>query len=207
MTAMKIALAALFIACSTGGSWAGGDADPDARGASLAQRDCAWCHGTSQQGYATAPRIAGQKSEYIESQLRSFRTHSRDNPKSMQYMWGAAASVGGQSVHAIALYLSALKPEPAEDGDASLTERGHAVYRDGLQEANIPSCVACHGPNGEGVGSIPRLGGLSYDYLKRKLAQWGEGYHAAAAAPMPGVASKLSTPEIEAISSYLSFVK
>jgi cytochrome c553 len=51
------------------------------------------------------------------------------------------------------------------------------------------------------------VGGLSYHYLKRRLEQWGEGYHAAAAAPMPGVASQLSENEIQALASYLSFVK
>jgi cytochrome c553 len=58
-----------------------------------------------------------------------------------------------------------------------------------------------------GAGEIPRLAGLSYHYLKRRLEQWGEGYHAAAAAPMPGIATQLSTNEIEALASYLSFVK
>ena len=56
---------------------------------SLPVRNCTWCHGTSAQGFATAPRLAGQRDQYIESQLLSFSTHSRDNPLSKQYMWGA----------------------------------------------------------------------------------------------------------------------
>jgi hypothetical protein len=48
--------------------------------------------------------------------------------------------------------------------------------------------------------------GLSYSYLKKRLEQWGEGFHAAAE-PMPQVASKLSLNEIEALASYLSFVE
>ena len=77
---------------------------------------------------------------------------------------------------------------------------------------NIPSCVACHGPNAEGAaaqgaGQIPRLGGLSYYYLKKRLEQWGEGYHATALPPMPEIATKLSENDIEALASYLSFVK
>ena len=69
------------------------------------------------------------------------------------------------------------------------------------------SCAVCHGPNAEGIRQIPRLGGLSYYYLKQKLEQWGEGYHAAAEPPMPRIASKLSPNQIEALASYLSFVK
>jgi cytochrome c553 len=43
--------------------------------------------------------------------------------------------------------------------------------------------------------------------LKRRLAQWGEGYHATALVPMPEIASKLSDNDIEALASYLSFVR
>ena len=76
-----------------------------------------------------------------------------------------------------------------------------------MPEANIVACVACHGPNAEGVGEIPRLGGLAYTYLKRRLQQWGEGYHGAVALPMPHIASTLSRNQIEELASYLSFVK
>jgi cytochrome c553 len=51
------------------------------------------------------------------------------------------------------------------------------------------------------------LGGLSYYYLKRRLEQWGEGYHATALPPMPEIASKLSAGDVEALASYLSFVR
>ncbi len=52
---------------------------------------------------------------------------------------------------------------------------------------------------------IPRLAGLSYAYLKRRLGQWKEGYHPAAK-PMPRVARSLSDVQIEALASYLSFL-
>ena len=44
-------------------------------------------------------------------------------------------------------------------------------------------------------------------YLKRRLAQWGEGYHAVGAYPMPRVARNLSPNEIDALASYLSFIR
>jgi hypothetical protein len=43
--------------------------------------------------------------------------------------------------------------------------------------------------------------------LKRRLEQWGEGYHAAAGPPMPDIAGKLSPNQIDALASYLSFIK
>jgi cytochrome c553 len=170
-------------------------------------RNCTWCHGTSAQGYAPAPGLAGQRSQYIENQLAGFRTHARDNPFSKQYMWGAVASLDAQTAHALAIYFSSLPPKAARDGDIELVAEGKKIYQEGMPDSNIVACVVCHGPNAEGVSQIPRLAGLSFSYLKRKLGQWAQGYHAAAGPPMPDIASKLSPNQVEALASYLSFVR
>jgi cytochrome c553 len=169
--------------------------------------NCTWCHGAAAQGYNPAPRLAGQTREYIESQIASFKGHVRDNPDSRQYMWGAAENVSPQRAHDLAVYFSTLPARPANDGLRELTAIGRTIYRDGVPEGNIVACIACHGPNAEGVGEIPRLGGLGYTYLKRRLQQWGEGYNATARHPMPSVAAKLSREQIEALASYLSFAQ
>jgi len=174
---------------------------------SLALRDCTWCHGTSAQGYTPAPRLAGQQREYIQIQLHDFKNHARDNPFSQQYMWGAAEYISDQRVRDLALYFASLPGRPANDGIKDFAALGRAIYYDGIPEANIVACVACHGPNAEGAGTIPRLGGLSYAYLKDRLVQWGYGYHANARPPMPRIAGRLSANQIEELASYLSFVK
>ncbi len=170
-------------------------------------RNCTWCHGTSAQGYMTAPRLAGQRYEYLEKQLLNFKNHTRDNPFSMQYMWDAVAYLGPQTARDLALYFSTVPPKPADDGNWDLAPIGKAIYDQGIPEQNVVACAACHGPDAEGVREIPRLGGLSYSYLKRRLDQWGEGFHAAAQLPMPFIAGKLSPSDIEAIASYLSFAR
>jgi cytochrome c553 len=174
---------------------------------SPAVRNCTWCHGTSAQGYAPAPRLAGQRSQYLENQLAGFRTHGRDNPFSKQYMWDAAASLNTQAARDLATYFSTLPPKAAGDGVTELVAAGKAIYQEGMPDSNIVACVVCHGPNAEGVGQIPRLGGLAYSYLKRTLEQWAQGYHAASGPPMPDIAGKLSPSQIEELASYLSFVK
>lgn len=174
---------------------------------SQAIRNCTWCHGGSTQGYTPAPRLAGQRAGYIEQQLVSFGRHTRDSPFSRQYMWGAAGNLDPQAARDLAVYFSQLPPRPANDGDRELVARGERIYQRGMPEANIAACVACHGPNAEGVGLIPRLGGLAYSYLKRRLEQWHQGYHGALAAPMPHIATQLSREQIEQLASYLSFVK
>ncbi len=183
------------------------DIDAVCIGEALAERNCTWCHGPSAQGFATAPQLAGQQPAYVENQLRNFYDHSRDNPLSRQYMWGAAAKVDAGTAHDLAAYFQSAVPQPAADGDEALVPAGKTLYEEGSPEGNIVPCVACHGPNAPGVRNIPRLAGLSYPYLKRRLTQWGEGFHQSAAAPMPGIASKLSEEQICALASYLSYMQ
>ena len=170
-------------------------------------RNCTWCHGTSAQGYTIAPRLAGQRPFYLESQIRSFREHIRDNPYSKQYMWSAVAALRPDAAHDLAAYFATIPPKPANDGNRNLAARGRAIYMEGIPEANIAACYACHGPNAEGIREIPRLGGLAQAYLKARLEQWGQGYHSAAGSPMPIVARTLGPDEIEALTSFLSFVR
>jgi cytochrome c553 len=170
-------------------------------------KNCTWCHGTSAQGVSTAPRLAGQRHQYIEKQLASFNRHTRDNPFSRQFMWGAVAALSPRSARELADYFSTLPPKAASDGDPGLVATGKTIYELGIPASNVVSCLVCHGPNAEGVREIPRLGGLAYSYLQRRLGQWGEGYHAAGSYPMPRVARSLSPKEIDALASYLSFLK
>jgi cytochrome c553 len=170
-------------------------------------RNCTWCHGTSAQGYTVAPRLAGQRSAYLELQLRGFHARYRDNPLSRQYMWGAAAALEPEAARNLAAYFATIPPRPANDGDRTLVAAGRSIYMEGLPEANIAACYACHGPNAEGIRDIPRLGGLARSYLKARLQQWGQGYHSVPGSPMPLVARPLDPAEIESLASYLSFVR
>jgi len=170
-------------------------------------KNCTWCHGVnSAQGFSTAPRLAGQRTSYIEKEIGAFHEHIRDNPNSRKYMWNAVGDLGPSAARDLAAYFSAQPPRAAEDGNRDLVAAGRQIYQEGIAETNIVTCTVCHGPNAEGIRDIPRLGGLSYYYLKRRLEQWNEGYHAAAA-PMPQVARALSANEIEALASYLSFIE
>ena len=178
-----------------------------AQAESLAVRNCTWCHGSSARGYTPAPQLAGQRPQYLENQLAAFIHHTRDNPQSKLYMWGATANLNPQTVHNLATYFAALPARAANDGDPELAALGRTIYQEGMPNSNIVACVVCHGPNAEGVRDIPRLGGLAYSYLKRRLRQWGEGYSAGTAPPMPDIASKLSSQQVEALASYLSFIK
>jgi len=170
-------------------------------------RNCTWCHGASAQGYTIAPRLAGQRPAYLETQLGSFHAHFRDNPLSKQYMWSAVAALAPQAAQDLAAYFASIPPRPANDGNRNLAAAGRSIYMEGIPEANIVACYACHGPNAEGIRDIPRLGGLSHSYLRARLQQWGQGYHSVPGSPMPLVARPLRPAEIDALTSYLSFVR
>ena len=119
---------------------------------------------------------------------------------------GATARLTPERASEFAAYFAALPAEPASDGNSALVEAGRVLYEQGAAQSEVAACIVCHGPNAQGFEAIPRLGGLSYGYLKGRLAQWSEGYHASAF-PMPQVATRLSPEEVEALASYLSFLR
>lgn len=78
------------------------------------------------------------------------------------------------------------------------------------RESRIPIlwlALLVMGPMLRGSEKFPVWQDWSSSYLKRRLEQWGEGYSTAIGPPMPHIAGTLSANDIEALASYLSFVK
>src|ERR1700687_6000670 len=138
-------LVILAILCSPVPSWAGSSV-------AASVRNCTWCHGTGAQGYTIAPRLAGQRALYIEAQLRGYAAHIRDNPLSQQYMWGATANLRTATVRDLPDYFAPLPPKSAHDGRRGLADRAQSICLQGIPEANIVACLACHCPAGPGGG-------------------------------------------------------
>lgn len=65
---------------------------------------CATCHGPDAAGTDAFPRLAGQSSQYLLKQLRSFQ----NNMRNMAVMHGVAAGLKGQEMEAVASYLQGL---------------------------------------------------------------------------------------------------
>jgi cytochrome c553 len=127
MRGIRLRLAVLAIGCLAVSAIAGHAESP-------AVRNCTWCHGTGAQGFTPAPRLAGQRPQYLENQLAEFRTHGRDNPLSKQYMWGAAENLDAQTAHNLAAYFSTLPPKAAGDGDTELVATGRTIYQQGMPQ-------------------------------------------------------------------------
>ncbi|MFY9642161.1 MAG: c-type cytochrome [Rhodomicrobium sp.] len=182
-----------------GGEW---PIDP----AAYVTRNCAFCHGDpTLQGRAITPRLAGQHQEYIVIQLERMRDRTRDNVFSLRHMTPAAVKILPDSFCELGAFISTLPPETAADGNPELKAMGEEIFTNGVPSENIPACQFCHGPEAQGIGMFPRLGGQSYFYMRRRLTQWGEGF-SAVSPYMPHIASLLRPEQIEAVASYLSFV-
>ena len=71
---------------------------------------------------------------------------------------------------------------------------------------DLPSCVACHGPQLLGVApAMPGLLGLPADYINGQLGDWRNGArHAAEPDCMAHIAKQLTLDEVGAVSRWLA---
>ena len=89
---------------------------------------------------------------------------------------------------------------------------GKEIFQDGVPDANIAACAACHGPDAMGHEQIPRLAGQLYSYVVKELADWGteRGQNPAkpdTSAIMLPIAHSLNKRQIEAVAAYVSSLK
>ncbi len=172
---------------------------------------CKDCHGAAAQGYRgyfPIPRLAGQQPEYLENQLRAFIEHRRTN----NIMFNVAHALSPAMVSALAAHFRSLNPAPIGGAPKALAAEGRKIFQDGVPDANIAACAACHGPDATGTGEIPRLAGQLYPYVIKELVNWGHERGQNPARPdtstiMSPVAHSLNKSQIEAVAAYVSELK
>jgi len=172
---------------------------------------CKDCHGPSAQGYRgyfPIPRLAGQQPEYLENQLRAFTERRRTN----NIMFNVAHTLSPAMISALTANFRALNPNPIGGAPTQLVATGKKIFEDGVPDANIAACAACHGPKALGYEQIPRLAGQLYPYLIKELTNWSKERGQNPAKPdtsfiMAPVAHSLTRPQVEAVAAYLSDLK
>jgi cytochrome c553 len=172
---------------------------------------CEDCHGRAAQGfhgYFPIPRLAGQQPEYLKNQLEAFIERRRTN----NVMFNVAHSLSPGMIAALAADFRALNPPPLGGGARHLIRTGEKIFQNGVPEANVAACAACHGPEGQGSGEIPRLAGQLPDYVYNKLINWSKERGQNPTEPdisavMSPVAHNLTRPQVEAVAAYLSYLK
>jgi cytochrome c553 len=166
---------------------------------------CAACHGADgNSAMAIWPKLAGQHAAYIERQLGLIKSGMRPVPE----MAGIAAGLSAQDMADLGAYYATLETSPAF-ADPALVELGERLYRAGNEKREIPACMGCHGPAGEGnpLAGYPALAGQHASYTATMLARfesgetWGEDD--AASTIMAEVSDSLLNAEIEALASYI----
>ena len=168
---------------------------------------CKTCHGLSGQGYRgyfAMPRLAGQQPQYLENQLRAFIERRRTNP----IMANVAHALNPSMVSALAAHFKNLDPRPIGGAPRQSVSAGKRIFDDGIPEANVPACSACHGFDGRGQNEIPRLAGQLYEYTVGQLSGWakqrGQGSAVDTSAIMAPTAHNLTRSQIEAVAAYVS---
>jgi cytochrome c553 len=172
---------------------------------------CEDCHGLSARGfrgYYPIPRLAGQQPQYMRNQLRAFVERNRPNP----IMSNVAHVLRPAMIAAIVDYFHHLNPRAYGGGPKSLVSTGRQIFQNGVPQANVAACAACHGPDATGHGEIPRLAGQLYWYVVRELTNWPKERGQNPALPdtsiiMKPVAHSLNKSQIEAVAAYVSYLK
>jgi cytochrome c553 len=174
-------------------------------------KPCFACHGPQGQASSTGylPRIAGKPAAYLYNQLRNFRDGKRNNDRMVQmvqflsddYLLEMARYFSGLELPYGVLRNPALVATPA-----AVLQRGETLARMGDKQKELPACIECHGEALTGrLPAIPGLLGLPRDYLVAQIGAWNNGQrHAIAPDCMKSMASRLSTADLYAVSSWLA---
>ena len=174
-------------------------------------RYCQDCHGPSGQGFRgffPIPRLAGQQPEYLKNQLQAFVERRRTN----NIMFNVAHVLKPAMITAIASSFQKLNPRPLGGASKKLVAAGKDIFENGIPDANVAACAACHGPDATGHGEIPRLAGQLDSYVVMELSTWTHerGQNPAnpdTSAIMKPVAHSLTKPQIQAVAAYVSSLK
>jgi cytochrome c553 len=180
---------------------AGGDADAG-QGKSAV---CAACHGAD--GNSTVPiwpKIAGQHAAYLERQLALIKSGDRPVPE----MAGIVAGISDQDMADLAAYFSTQSHQSGLADEATRAV-GERIYRAGNSQTDVPACMACHGPAGEGNPLVPypSLAGQHSAYTEKMLKGFRDGSLWGAedesSKIMVDVAFRLTDEEISAVAAYV----
>jgi cytochrome c553 len=163
---------------------------------------CAGCHGvTGISPNAQWPNLAGQSAKYLASQLRAFKSKARNNAQ----MAAMVAGLSETDMDNLAAYYAAQTPGTnIAKGDISVGEK---LYRGGDAARQLPACMSCHGPGGQGMPSAgyPAVAGQHAAYSQAQLAAFKSGERAGGPANMMStISAKLSDDDMKAVSEYMA---
>lgn len=201
---LAIRIAPALVGCSLAASAAAADPALVARGAKLVEENCAVCHGAEGESASPAfPRLAGQHGGYIERQLRDYKSGKRQS----RAMSSVVADIAETDFKALGAYFESRPTHIHPVEDAELAQVGRYLYLRGNPFSGVPACAVCHGENGHGAASLPRLAGQHSRYVERQLQAFDKRERTNDNAVMQAVAGKLTELELKAVAAYVAGLK
>ena len=156
---------------------------------------CAGCHGVDGKPIdKLIPAIWGQQLGYLYIQLRDFKRGDRKN----EIMQPIASSMERDEMLAIAEYFSK-KPWP----DLGQPRAPKEVATRALRANSSVGCTGCHLDQFQGDGTVPRLAGMSREYMTKTIDE----FRSRARGNNPGMSDLMiatNPQDLAALEEYLS---
>ncbi|WP_037586639.1 c-type cytochrome [Stenoxybacter acetivorans] len=186
-----------------------------ANGEKIAATICVSCHAADgNSAVAMYPKLAGQDADYIIQQTHLIKDSQRTNGAAVSMM-PMVSSLSDDDIRDAAAFFRAQQPKAGEANPKDNIELGAKIYRGGLADKKVPSCLSCHGPNGAGMpaGSVakdgiiayPRLSGQHKSYITEQLQSYQNGQRTNAT--MVDIAQRLNAQEIDAVANFIQGLK
>lgn len=202
--AATIALAALALPWAPPARAAEDSAAMIARAEKIVHGKCFICHGiegeTSSQAF---PRLAGQHAIYTARQLADFQSGRRKSGTMRPMVDDLAA----EDFAALGAYFESRPVESHPVADEALARSGRGIFEGGKPAAGVPACTSCHGPQGHGTDTLPRLAGQHALYIENQMRAFVGRERSDEGGAMRGIAAGLSEAELKAVASYISGLK
>ncbi len=171
---------------------------------------CAACHGGDGNSINPIwPSLAGQHEGFLVRQITMFKNGQRENAM----MAPMVSGLSDQDIADLAAYFAS-QEMTLKAADPGSVELGKKIYQAGDADRNIPACMSCHGPTGQGnpLSGYPVLANQHAAYTVLQLKAYKAGRKSADqddvnGQVMAGVAQYMTDEEIEAVSSYLQGLK
>jgi cytochrome c553 len=193
MTRLTASMIAAFLALPLGAQ-----AAPSSEHGRQLAKTCAGCHGMDGNSTDPAryPNLAAQAPAYLALQLANFKSGERPDP----VMKAIAAALTTTDIRDLAVYFGARTAKPQPSSNRDLEEQGRRLF--------TGSCAACHGANGHGQGTAPRVASqpASYTHAQLRVYKSAPSFRNPLAMVMKGVAVKLSEDDMAALAAYLATV-
>lgn len=195
MSLVHILISVLLVAVSAA------RANEAARAEEIIQGQCAICHGAEGESSTPVfPRLAAQHADYVARQLADFQAGRRKSP----VMEPMAKELTQTEMQAIGRWFESRQARAHNVADPALVTQGREVYERGIRARGVPACKKCHGLEGEGTDTLPRVGGQHAQYLETQLRAFSQRARTNDNMVMQTIAARISDDELRAVSSYIS---